>query len=112
MSAPTFMDFVENHERDWGTELYPARPRLLEILQSPIVAFWDPSPLISHNPTRQQARLVVTLHKELIELENYFARLLLSNTAAPKQRLSRLYKGQQPVLIRGIKVIFDEPSGG
>jgi hypothetical protein len=98
---PTFMDFVQEHERSWGQEGYAGRPDLAQVLNAPIVVFWQPN--------AKEERLTITLHQNLDELEGYFQRLLFASTAkAPERRVLRIYKGQKPVLARGIKVIFSE----
>ncbi|HEX2907097.1 MAG TPA: hypothetical protein VHO69_09575 [Phototrophicaceae bacterium] len=38
--AKSLIDYVQAHERMWGTEKYTGRPALAEILQAPVVAFW------------------------------------------------------------------------
>jgi hypothetical protein len=100
-NQPTFMDFVQDHERTWGKEGYTGRPDLVEVLNSPVVVFWQSN--------SKDERPTITLYRNLDELESYFQRILFaSNAKPPDRRVLRIFKGQKPVLARGIKVIFSD----
>lgn len=104
--APSFMDFVQTHERTWGTEDYAGRPDLAELMQAPVVVFWEPIQWDSKLRQQQQSRLTVTLHQEVDELHEYFTKLLLRSSVVPDKRVVRIFAQQKPVIVRGIRVIF------
>lgn len=95
----TFMDYVQFHERIWGTEVYAGRPNLVDLLQTPVVVFWQ---------VAEESRYTVTLHDNLDEIEQYFAKLLMRSTLAPpKQRVVRIFAGGKQVRIKAVKVEFE-----
>jgi len=97
----SFMDYVQHHERTWGTNNYTERPGLGDIMGSPVVAFWK------HNDDDGLFR--ITLHDDLAEIEKYFLRMLFtSQSGAMDQKLSRVYKNQKRMAIKGVKIEFDE----
>lgn len=97
----TFVGFVELNERAWGTNSYPGRPTLHEILTSKIVAFW-------RTDQKRDHAYRVTLHTTLRDINNYASAIVLhSNTRTPERRLMRLYVDQRRVVIRGVKLILE-----
>jgi len=58
-----FFDTVQNHERTWGTQSYPERPKLQEMLEAPVVVFWQDE--------RYKDKTVCTTHKDTMALETY-----------------------------------------
>lgn len=103
-SPESFIEYVEHHERVWGTDNYPNRPSLSQILSAPVVVFWkDVDP--------KQPRLTITTHDELLDIERYITKLVFRATIdPPRQRLKRIFKDQKRVRIQGVKILFDEQA--
>ena len=99
-----FMGLVELHERNWGTDTYPERPRLSDILEAPVVAFW-------HSSDKNESRHLITLHDDLQQLSNYVEDMFLNqNTRRMDRRFSRIYHNRQEVKIKGLRVLFERPD--
>ncbi|NWF68467.1 MAG: hypothetical protein HXY40_05225 [Chloroflexi bacterium] len=104
-NRPQFMDYVQEHERTWGTETYPGRPDLAALLQSPVVVFWQ----ADKTNDKTDMRYTVTLHTTLDDLHEYFSKLIFRSQAKlPNKRVVRIFKAQKPVIVRGIRVVFSE----
>lgn len=102
----SLIEYVQDHERIWGTDSYPGRPTLSEILAAPVVVFWKPN-----NSTEKQIRSKITLHENLDSVEKHFVKLLFRvNVAAPDMRLERIFKNGKPVIIRGVRISFQETT--
>ncbi len=96
---------IEFHERTWGTKHYRGRPSLSAILSSPVVIFWR-----ANDP--KEERWMITLHADLKDVERYFSRLLFrSSVEPPARRVARIFKGGKPVIVRGVRVWFQESEG-
>ncbi len=96
-----FLDYVQEHERAWGNDTYTNRPNLQEFLQAAVVVFWMPVGV-------ETPRRTATLHKNLDELQDYFAKLLLRGTLEPpKQRIVQIFANGKPARIKGVKVEFE-----
>jgi hypothetical protein len=105
-----FLDFVQQHERTWGKESYPARPTLEEFLQSPVVVFWEA--IDAKKNVKELSRYTASLHKNLDEVQDHFLKVLFrSHIDPPKNRLVRVFSNQKPVRIKSVKITFDtEPE--
>jgi hypothetical protein len=102
----TFLSYVELHERAWGMDTYPNRPSLDSILKARVVAFWHPL-------NRKDAGYRITVHNNLMELNQFATDLLLhSRTRPPDKRLARLFVDQQKVKIRGVKLLLEVDGDG
>lgn len=96
--TPTFVDLVQQHERAWGTHLYPNRPSLALLLGSPVVAWWRSAKI-------DEVRLMASVHTDLDELEKYVARLVIySKLEMPSRRLAMIYINQKRATIRAVRV--------
>lgn len=96
----TLLDYVQEHERSWGTESYLKRPSLQEILEAPVVAFWN---------VPKHGRLIVTLHDDVHEIENYLTKQLFRSEAPEsKQRLSRIFRGGKRIRIKNVRIEFED----
>lgn len=96
----TLLDYVQEHERSWGTETYLKRPSLQEILQAPVVAFWH---------VHKQTRLIVTLHSDVQEIENHLTRQLFrSEVTESKQKLSRIFRNGKRIRIKTVRIEFED----
>jgi hypothetical protein len=97
-----FLHYVQLHERAWGSDPYPQRPRLADILKAPVVAFWYPT-------ARHEYRLQITLHRSLQEVETHLVQMLLhTKTQPPTRRLSRLFVKGQQVRIKGLNILWEK----
>ncbi len=97
----SFMDFVQLHERTWGTERYSVRPGLGSIIQSPVVAFWqtqDP-----HRPYK------ITLHENTDAIEKHILRLVIGTRfQESKEKLAVIFQHHKRIGIAGFSIIFRE----
>lgn len=104
MTDETFMAYVQNHERAWGMDTYPGRPRLDEILNAWIVAFWYPT-------RRREPGFRITLHRDIDEIQQHVTELVLhSNTRPPERRLARLFVNKKQVKVKGVRLVFEQVS--
>lgn len=94
----TFMNAVEEHERNWGNESYPKRPSLMDILSAPVVVFWEEG--------EDETRHTITLHNTLEEIEKFFIRLLIAKNKEPKRRIVQVFENQERMLLQGVRIIF------
>ncbi len=100
-----FMGLVELHERNWGTDTYPERPRLSDILDAPVVVFWN-------SADKNESRHIVTLHDNLNQLNKYFEDLFLNQkTRRIDRRISRIYRNREEVKVKGLRLVFDKVDG-
>lgn len=96
--ADTFIDIVQKHERTWGTETYPDRPSLADLLSAPIVAWW-------RSANAEDDRLKSSIHQDLDELNRYAVRILLhSRLEFPDKRLAMVYINQKKAAIKGVSL--------
>ena len=96
----SFLDIVQNHEREWGTETYQARPGLAEILSASVVVFWQKT-------DGKEKRLLITLHDDTKDIEMHLAKLVLrSPVQQPDRRYIMGFQGQKRLKIAGFKVVF------
>ncbi len=52
---------------------------------------------------------MITLHSDLKDVEKYFSRLLFrSSVEPPKRRVVRVFKDGKQVIVRGVRVWFQE----
>ena len=99
----SFMDWVQLHERAWGSKSYPGRPSLEAIMASPVVTFWR-SVKEGKNPP-----FTVRLYSDLKDVEKYLTRLLFrSSIEEPQERLARIYANQKRVTVRAVRILFQE----
>lgn len=105
-----FLDYVQAHEREWGGQTYPNRPRMEQVLRAAVVAFWIDSTIA--NGTHH----IITLHDDLQPIEEYYTRLIRRlSYGFPNRRLTILFQHGQEVE-PGVKVAFrpvpSKPSSG
>ena len=94
-----FMRFVQLHERAWGDERYPGRPNLTEIMEAPIVIFWEVE--------GKTDRYSIALYEDIRTLEKFITRMLiLGNVNLPRQRIGRAFLRQKRLRINGVKLVF------
>ena len=101
----TFMEYVQFHERIWGDETYANRPTLQQILDAPIVVFWQ-----EIGPENvQNRRFHITLHEQLSELEENISKVLQrTHNAYLDERIHRIFKKGVRVKIKRIHIEFEE----
>jgi len=96
-----FMDYVQMHERLWGTDTYTGKPDLQEILEAPIVVFWKQT-------KRKEQLYTVTLHEDMREIELMFFKMLfrLSVNTSKVKRPMRVFQNQVRMRIKNVRVDF------
>ncbi|MFZ4813303.1 MAG: hypothetical protein ACOYL5_02115, partial [Phototrophicaceae bacterium] len=98
-----FMDFVQHHERTWGTDSYVGRPDLATILEAVVVSFWS-----SGDGT---ARFKVKLHNNTEEIERYMLRLLIGlKFDQPNEKLVAVYRYQRRLAVSNVTIQFRESA--
>jgi hypothetical protein len=108
-----FMDYVQQHERTWGTETYSGRPDLVDILSAPVVVFWKSDEKAANPPKRttNNGRYTISLHLDLHEIEEHLIKLIMrGNLESPKQRIIAIFKDQKRVRVKGVKIEFSQPD--
>jgi hypothetical protein len=101
-----FLDYVQEHERTWGNETYAGKPTLQDFLQANVVVFWQA--VGADKNIKSAPRYIATIHKELSELEAYFAKLLFrAQVEPPKNRVVQIFANGKAVRIKGVKVEFE-----
>lgn len=104
-----FLKLVQNHEREWGTDTYPNRPELAEIITSPVVLFWQPVPKDKQEAKLVNTRMYIRLHNDLAAVENYLSNLVLrSSVQLPERKLAYIFLNQKHLRVTGIQVTFEE----
>lgn len=107
MAHRSFMDYVQDHERDWGNETYDNRPGLAAILTSPVVVFWKPNPDDIHN----EKRLKITLHNDTEDLERILTRLMfITRQEPPDERIYAVFQDQQRIMVAHVSITFRPAS--
>lgn len=98
MENSEFLKIVQTHERAWGSDSYPKRPTLEQMLQSPVVVFWR------HG---KEDRWRATLHDDLKGLQAALTKMVLRiNLSPPKRSIARIYAHKRRVCIKGVSVKF------
>jgi|GEM_PF-675411 len=93
-----FLGYIEQHERVWGTQEYPGRPSLFDLINAKVVAFWHPA-------AEGDKRLTVTVHEDMTDLNTFLARLLLHiNDKPPDRRLARIFVSGKKARIKGVRL--------
>ena len=100
----SFMDYVQHHERVWGIEQYPNRPTLSQILEAPVVVFWQkigPENL-------QNRRFTVRLHDNLDAIEAHYTSIIFAKTVlAPTEQIHRIFQKGKRLKIMSAQVQFN-----
>lgn len=100
-----FMDYVQYHERVWGNEQYPNRPKLQEILDASVVVFWQDIGM----ENLQNRRFEVTLHDKLDEIEESISKALQrTHNDYLEKRIHRIFKNGVRINIKRIRIEFEE----
>jgi hypothetical protein len=105
-SKNSFLDFVQQHERSWGTDTYLNRPTLEQFLSSPVVVFWEATD--AKKDIKTSPRYTASLHNSLNEVEEYFIKLLFrSQIELPKNRVIKIFSHQKPVKVKSVNIVFE-----
>ncbi|MDL1921181.1 hypothetical protein FBQ95_01065 [Chloroflexi bacterium CFX3] len=116
-----FMELVQLHEREWGTEIYPNRPSLADLLNAPIVAMWTgdaprPTSLSGRGgmgrlavETTLPRRFLLSVHQRLEELDPLLLSMVVAGKPSPtaNRKLLRLFVGQKPIKVLGVRLLLD-----
>lgn len=115
-----FMELVQIHEREWGTEMYPNRPSLADLLSAPIVAVWTGEPLhlsaanmrtkprhLSDHQTSQ--RFMLSVHRRLEELDPLILAMIVAGKPSTilNRKLLYLFVQKKPVKILGVRLLLE-----
>lgn len=96
----SFTSYVELHERAWGMDSYPGRPKLEDILSARVVALW-------HSSTKREPGYRITVYDDIKEVNQHIMDLVLhSKTESPQRRLFRLFIDKEMAKIKGLKVLW------
>ncbi|GIK28859.1 MAG: hypothetical protein HND48_13335 [Chloroflexi bacterium] len=102
-SRPSLIDRVQEHERQWGTENYPGRLSLAEILNAAVVAFWQTS-----KNGKPLEKPIITVHHNLDDIENWFMKSISrAYLETPDRRLLAVYRNGKAVRVKSVKVTFE-----
>jgi hypothetical protein len=97
-----FLELVQQHERDWGNEVYTGRPQLADLLSAPVVVFWQPA-----KANNKDKRLMVSLHNDVNMIEKYLTRLImLGHSNPPDRRYVTAFMNQREVKVKSVKIEF------
>jgi hypothetical protein len=108
MSNNTFMQLIEQHERAWGTDQYPKRPSLAQLLESFIVAVWVDDPLIDTRRKQSKGdRFMLSVHPTVDDFHETLAGAVLAgkHSFATGRKLSRVFSKQKMVSIGGVRIV-------
>ncbi|MDX1996034.1 MAG: hypothetical protein SF029_26885 [bacterium] len=98
VSIDNLIDLIQTHERTWGTESYPERPTLAELLNAPVVAWW-------RSTKADDTRLRASVYQTLDDLDAYLTRVLIhSRLEMPTHRLALIFINQKRAAVRGVRV--------
>lgn len=98
MSGNEFLRTVQLHERAWGTDNYPKRPSLEDMLNAAVVVFWKYG-----NEDRWRASLYSSLKEVEAELTQMLMRI---NIAPPKRSIARIYGRGRRVCMEQVRIKF------
>ncbi|HLU10391.1 MAG TPA: hypothetical protein VK003_12030 [Oceanobacillus sp.] len=99
----SFMDWVQLHERAWGSRSYAGRPSLEAIMQAPVVTFWRTLKEGKRPP------YTIKLYQDLKDVERYLTRLIFrSSVNPPQETLARIYANQKRITVRAVRILFQE----
>ena len=107
-----FMELIQLHERMWGTEQYPGRPSLADLLNFPIVVAW--AEIKSHRDVKRgdpkSNYFMLGVYKNTDELSIALMEALFADkvTTKPCRKISRVYVKQQPLKIMAIRLVEDK----
>lgn len=103
-TSDTFLDWVQLHERVWGTEIYPGKPSLEQIMDAPVVTFWRPM-----HKRDKNLRYKIRLHTSLKDVERYYTKLMFrSGIEQPKETIARIYVEQERYTVQAVRILFKQ----
>lgn len=101
MAKQDFMSLVQLHERAWGLDSYPGRPKLDDILKAWIVVFWHPT-------LRRDHAYRISIHENMQDVEQFVTDLLLKGGQVSERRLAYLFVNQKEIKIKRVKLVFEK----
>ncbi len=106
----SFMELVQLHEREWGTEPYPQRPSLADLLNAPIVAVWTEPLARSVAQTRLPSRFTLSVHQRLEDLDLLALAVVVAGRPNPfgNRKLLYLFIEKRPVKIVGVRLLIEK----
>lgn len=108
---PGFVALVEAHEREWGTEAYPGRPTLSQLLHSRIVCLWTLREDARSRSTTP-VRMFMTCYNDLASFQNALTELVMASkvTSMPNRRLVKVFVDQNEFEVVAIRAEL-KPKG-
>lgn len=118
-----FMELVQIHEREWGTEMYPNRPSLADLLNAPIVAVWtgEPAyPSLTNMRTKPRQlsdhqasqRFMLSVHRRLEELDPLILAMIVAGKPSSilNRKLLYLFVQKKLVKVLGVRLLLEPIS--
>jgi hypothetical protein len=110
-----FMELVQLHERMWGTEAYPNRPSLADLLNGPIVVMW----VDTHPANRKRAEggversftFAVYADAKALSAALLDVIMLDRRTVQSSPNIARIFLNQKPVEIMGVRLLTNKDLG-
>jgi hypothetical protein len=109
-----FMELVQLHERMWGTEPYPNRPSLAELLNGPIVVMWvDVRPDMRKRSDGAERSFTFAVYPDANALSAAVLDVIMLNrrTVQSSPKISRIFLRQKPVEVTGIRLLTNKDLG-
>ena len=116
---PAFLELVQLHERTWGTETYPGRPSLADLMSASIVVMWVtatplPSPAsVKQLRQTQPANFMLECYEDSDALNTSLLNLLMAGrpTTHTGHRISKVYVNGEELEITGLKLLGQKKVG-
>lgn len=110
---PAFLELVQLHERTWGTETYPGRPSLADLMNASIVVMWINSTTTPLSAAAKQLRQTTpaSFMLECYNDSDSFHDVLLNMLMAGRptthigHRISKIYVNGEELEITGLKLL-------
>jgi hypothetical protein len=102
----TFIAYVEMHERQWGTNTYPGKPSLADLLSAEVVVFWYPPK--ENRKSIDSRRMTVSTYKTIDEFSEHYGKRLISRDEPSPLTPFRIYANKRRMDIAGIRVTLRE----
>lgn len=109
-NTAAFLELVQLHERIWGTEAYPGRPTLAQVLDAPIVVLWVDTPSKQDRTTSRDKYFKFGIYQDSKQLSEALMGVLVAGkvTNTPCRKISKVYYQQKPIAITGIRLLTDK----
>ncbi len=110
-----FMELVQLHERMWGTEPYPNRPSLSDLLKGPIVVMWVDTHPAARKRTdgglERNFTFAVYANGNALSTALLDVIMLDRRTVQSSPKIARIFLNQKPVEVKGIRLLTNKELG-